>query len=317
MKTVTSDDMVSGKRPTWAGSVAMTIDSIQHIHYGEVCRIVEVAGIVVPTSTGDRGPAPEPICIMRVSTAKAEPKKYKYNSKTGVNAYNTGMIDGEKGHVMALELGGPDIPQNIVPQWAKWQGSGVWRQSETAIRDLAVKGDPADSTTPGYRLMFHCVVSYYSPSNDLKWLAMINMNRLCVPSGFSVYITKLEKANNTPTETPQLFFNSEHRRDKTDEMIAMRNFERVEGDDMEYPDWVKKGTNEKSKGHFVDTGQDLLHVPPPTSYKPGKFEMTSYMQEKGVKVRLNKNMELDEDEPSDEDYDPSSESESSNEMETH
>ncbi|MGH8547792.1 MAG: DNA/RNA non-specific endonuclease [Methylococcales bacterium] len=39
----------------------------------------------------------------------------------------------DRGHIMALELGGPDISQNIVPQYAQWQETGTWRKMETAL----------------------------------------------------------------------------------------------------------------------------------------------------------------------------------------
>lgn len=46
----------------------------------------------------------------------------------------SGFICGDspyaKGHIMALELSGPDIPENIVPQFGQWQGVGDWRKME-------------------------------------------------------------------------------------------------------------------------------------------------------------------------------------------
>lgn len=38
-----------------------------------------------------------------------------------------------KGHIMALELGGPDIAENIVPQFGLWQGVGEWRKMEDRV----------------------------------------------------------------------------------------------------------------------------------------------------------------------------------------
>ncbi len=34
------------------------------------------------------------------------------------------------GHIMALQLGGPDVSENIVPQYQQWQQSGRWRVLE-------------------------------------------------------------------------------------------------------------------------------------------------------------------------------------------
>ncbi|MGK3983857.1 DNA/RNA non-specific endonuclease [Sorangium sp. So ce136] len=44
----------------------------------------------------------------------------------------------DKGHLMALQLGGPDVSENIVPQPSEWQASGCWRELEKGIHDLAV-----------------------------------------------------------------------------------------------------------------------------------------------------------------------------------
>ncbi|MCI0654945.1 MAG: DNA/RNA non-specific endonuclease [Methylococcaceae bacterium] len=46
----------------------------------------------------------------------------------------------DRGHIMALELGGPDISQNIVPQYAQWQETGTWRRMETALAVSTNKG---------------------------------------------------------------------------------------------------------------------------------------------------------------------------------
>ena len=47
------------------------------------------------------------------------------------------------GHVMALELGGPDIPANIVPQYGQWQGNvlGAWRAMETRVGEAVADAD--------------------------------------------------------------------------------------------------------------------------------------------------------------------------------
>ena len=68
-----------------------------------------VIGGVTLTDTGDRENPPPPVC--------------------GMN------IDGTplgRGHVMALQLGGPDVAENIVPQYQQWQQIGAWRQMEVA-----------------------------------------------------------------------------------------------------------------------------------------------------------------------------------------
>ena len=94
------------KRPTWSGDVLMEYDSKE---------IWRVSGIVIPVSTTGRPDAPKP-----------------YNGrKTG------GTTGLDKGHVMALSLGGPDMTQNIVPQSNLWQQSGYWRDFEKSIENYA------------------------------------------------------------------------------------------------------------------------------------------------------------------------------------
>ena len=40
---------------------------------------------------------------------------------------------------MALHLGGPDVPENIVPQWKHWQRLGEWREMERSLDSYARK----------------------------------------------------------------------------------------------------------------------------------------------------------------------------------
>ncbi|MFN7999228.1 MAG: DNA/RNA non-specific endonuclease [Bryobacteraceae bacterium] len=70
-------------------------------------RPMAIVGGVTVTDTGGRENPPPPVC--------------------GLN------IDGTplgRGHIMALQLGGPDVAENIVPQYQQWQQTGAWRQME-------------------------------------------------------------------------------------------------------------------------------------------------------------------------------------------
>lgn len=51
------------------------------------------------------------------------------------NGFDCGGTSFAYGHVMALELGGVDATDNIVPQYGQWQGDprGAWRRMEVAI----------------------------------------------------------------------------------------------------------------------------------------------------------------------------------------
>jgi hypothetical protein len=68
--------------------------------------IVFVGGVTV-SDTADRLSPPDPICGMKLD----------YTSLGN-------------GHIMALQLGGPDVSENIVPQYQQWQQTGRWRTLE-------------------------------------------------------------------------------------------------------------------------------------------------------------------------------------------
>jgi len=95
------------RRPQWAGNVTIIYDESQiwHVH-----------GVIVPCSTTGRPGAPNPY-----------------------NGFETGTdLSLDKGHLLALSNGGPDIKRNIVPQGSYWQEHGGWRQLEEAIFDHAM-----------------------------------------------------------------------------------------------------------------------------------------------------------------------------------
>lgn len=123
-------------RPLWAGLV-MLDDFIpgglrgQQLRPGANARSVK--GIIVPTSTKGR-PSP-PAAYSGTPTGKL---------------YGT-----DRGHLMGLELGGPDIHENIAPQTSLWQQSGGWRDLEKAVVQEALQamgwlkvGDPYLYRTP-------------------------------------------------------------------------------------------------------------------------------------------------------------------------
>jgi hypothetical protein len=100
-------------RPGWAGIVTIEIENK---------RINSVEGIIIPLSTGDRPGAPNPYnnCYYNSSCPEHHCIKEGYN----------------RGHIMGLGNGGPDLRENIVPQWEKWQGAGgVWYDFEVYINE--------------------------------------------------------------------------------------------------------------------------------------------------------------------------------------
>ena len=54
---------------------------------------------------------------------------------------------------MALELGGPDVQHNIVPQWSNFQRNGKWKLMENAARAAAEK-------LKSGVLVYHAIVVY-------------------------------------------------------------------------------------------------------------------------------------------------------------
>lgn len=101
-------------------------------------RTVYIEAEVVPSATKGRLSAPEPESKLQVSTAKNLKNKERSSKQPDVYR-NSGFIDAQKGHIIALELGGPDVPKNIVPQWANWQANGLWRKMETFVLKAAEK----------------------------------------------------------------------------------------------------------------------------------------------------------------------------------
>ncbi|MFT8242448.1 hypothetical protein [Roseomonas sp. BN140053] len=105
-------------RPPWAGVVTISDNkpfgtNDWHTIESNVPR--SVYGIIVPVTTKGRPGAPKPL-----------------------NEHPTGKAYGtDKGHLLGLDLGGPDISANIAPQSNLWQQSGGWRAIETNAGDIA------------------------------------------------------------------------------------------------------------------------------------------------------------------------------------
>lgn len=81
-------------------------------------RPTRIFGCVVPTvvsSGGQRGTTPEPFAGWAVQ----------------------GDADVNRGHLMALELGGPNSAPNIAPQWGYWQRAEQWREMERHVENFA------------------------------------------------------------------------------------------------------------------------------------------------------------------------------------
>lgn len=84
--------------------------------FGRRPRVVE--GVVMTIPVGNRDQTPNP-------------------SAGWNDRWNGGGVD--RGHLFGLSLGGPDVPENIVPQWSGWQRNGQWRKMERIVRARAAE----------------------------------------------------------------------------------------------------------------------------------------------------------------------------------
>jgi hypothetical protein len=70
-----------------------------------------------------------------ISGHKVQGRKAPPGPLTGSD---TGVLaQADRGHIFALELGGPNVAENIVPQWAFFQEHGTWRQMEATVAAAA------------------------------------------------------------------------------------------------------------------------------------------------------------------------------------
>ena len=131
-------------RPKWAGDITIT--------YNE--HIESIEGIIIPISTSGRHNAPSP---------------FNKDCKTGY-IYNL-----DRGHIMALSNGGPDISENIVPQYNTWQRpGGEWYKLEREIHNLVSKEYEWNNIIhPGNEL------EKYEPLNKAYWKINLLYKDVC------------------------------------------------------------------------------------------------------------------------------------------
>jgi hypothetical protein len=191
------------------GSVKGTLETIRLVSGKTIQRPTNLRGMVEPRATTGRRPAPEPPSF-----------------KVGVNwkevgtkpSKNTGMVDAQKGHIMALELGGPDLPWNIVPQWANWQANGEWRRAEREVLELA-----KEAQTRGRRIEFNTDVLY----KRYKRLETASERGLVVPVGFHMMVREVHPDGSKPRPWVTVFEGEQHQ-DETDFKISARALEKID-----------------------------------------------------------------------------------------
>ena len=100
------------KRPEWTGEIlASTQNGL----------VKQISGVLLPVATN----------------AKRCPKRsFVIPLPFDVKTFTSEM---DKGHIFALELGGPNVRWNIVMQPSNWQRFGHWRNFEKKLLQLALK----------------------------------------------------------------------------------------------------------------------------------------------------------------------------------
>ena len=254
------DTLYNGrKRPDWAGSVEVDVEEMLHVRLGVIRRTKFVKGIVCPVATAGRSAAPEGVAPFRIGQSRPTPEDL------AVSAYNTGAVDLDKGHVMALELGGPDVPSNIVPQWSQWQRNGEWRKMEKEIEKRA-----RDLLKDKLYLLYHAIVRYKQYENP----ALATFRGFSIPTGFEIHLTTLRRLDASwAIVASEKFRELEQSQDQTDDMMALRTMMQFEqrldpsfDPTTAYPDLALK----KGKLIFGPDGQSPIYrpgrVPPPVTY---------------------------------------------------
>ena len=198
MPTYSFNSLFDGKkRPTEYGDVSIEYETIHPGTMAERERPVLARGYIYPLhGTSGRKSAPEPSSGFRIAMTKSVPKK-----ALQVSARNTGRTDMDKGHIFALELGGPDVPANICPQFSQLQRNGEWRKMEVDAYAIAEACD---------NLVFMTLGVVYGTAQTVS--------RSLVPKGFLVELHEETSGGRTLIKSYQILNSQDH----TDDMMALR-----------------------------------------------------------------------------------------------
>ncbi|MEM7212898.1 MAG: DNA/RNA non-specific endonuclease [Pseudomonadota bacterium] len=173
MPTYTFDTLYDRKtkRPDDYGVITVQTEVTNPGTFYQRERQTLVYGYIHPLdTTSGRKSAPEPFSNFRIGATKRIPKKAKL-----ISPRNTGKVDMDKGHIIALELGGPDVPANICPQWSQFQRNGEWRKMEVEAHGIAMTHEANGD------LVFMKVALIYGDSSSFT-------RQLC-PARFDVELT--------------------------------------------------------------------------------------------------------------------------------
>ena len=209
---ITTNRLFDGKeRPKEYGEVTIEHETIDHVQGRKIKRPVKVSGLVYPTSTQGRSSAPESVSGIQTGAKKYEGDVPPHR--------NTGIVDADKGHIMALELGSPDIPDNIVPQWSQWQRNGEWRKSE---KDILKRAEEAENN--GNKLYFEANVEYKTYDK----VEQGSRTGVAFPNKFKIVVTEKNKDGNDVPGSSKVMFEGEQDPDDTDEKLRDRVVDSVD-----------------------------------------------------------------------------------------
>ncbi|MGO9601347.1 MAG: glycosyl hydrolase family 18 protein [Isosphaeraceae bacterium] len=132
-------------------------------------RTVWVMGRIRPGGTTGRGAPPDP-----------------------ASGYDTsGIPDLDRGHLFALELGGPDVGINVVPQWRRWQRFGEWREMERRLRTIA------ERVGNGRAILFRVDLNYVGTGSITP-----TRQRWSFPASFRVRAWVYDPSGGVPNDAP-------------------------------------------------------------------------------------------------------------------
>jgi len=95
-------------------------------------RPIYVEGVIELTDTDTHPSIADPISQFSVSAS------VKSRNFMKGNVIKSGRADMHKDFIMALELGGPNVPFNIIPLWAGFQNNADWKKFAANTKNLAL-----------------------------------------------------------------------------------------------------------------------------------------------------------------------------------
>lgn len=117
-------------RPSWAGNFEATMYDNENAIYG-------VESWVIPISTTGRKENPEPASHCTPVGSRFDTIKNNFLCSEGNAEKQDISWTMDRGHLIALQLGGANTYKNVVPQKSYWQRNGEWRKVECGIYNMA------------------------------------------------------------------------------------------------------------------------------------------------------------------------------------